>query len=736
MKILMIGEGMDIGGCETHIYELTRGLINEGHEVVLLSAKGRFATSLEEQGVRVEYAPTNKRTPFALIRSAFRIRRLLREHFDVVHTHTRGMSTLLHFLSRVAHTMTVHLDFSVGRWSRKLCRFGDSTLAVSEDIRDYLIREYGKKKEEIFLTYNGVDIAHFQSAKRGRHIVHLSRLDTDRSLCASLLCEIAPIILKEDEEREIHIFGDGNDMPRIQKMAQRANDLLGRMGVILHGKTEDIRAALSLGDIFVGVSRALLEAMASGRACIVCGNDGYGGILREDTIENLRQTNFCARGCEGASAKKLAVDLLYLIRHEEQRGVCASFCYDIANRFYQREGMVKDALHAYREAIQKTMKKTLLVGYFGKGNFGDEVALDRLLSLFHASKVYVSCKKKPDKRTVLQNVVFVSRLLGTVRALRRVRTVIFGGGTLFQNKTSNRSLLYYCLIARLAFLSGCNVIMLGGGVDTVEGDFAKYLTRHALNAFHILALRTEGDFRTVQKLEVKARCLFLPDLIFLEKERIRKKERRCALVVKNGVDENSVISLCQRCFSLGYDVTLALLFQGEDEGVCQRIRSQTGADLFSSEDIGEMLRFFAKCDFIISMRLHGGVSALLSHTLCFLYSGGEKQRKLILDVEKRAFSLGEKSPLLPFSSFDEITIEKILWAKKEAVGKTYGFEKINRFYRDKVLEGIMLLRERALPVQAFPSEPSSYLREQRHPQEPLLPWTSHERPQEPHAGVR
>ena len=204
MKILMIGEGMELGGCETHIYELTRGLVRQGHEVVLLSEGGRYARALKNEGIRTIDAPTGRRSPVALIRSIRAIRRVLREHFDVVHTHTRGMSTLVHYLTRLAHTVTVHLDFPTNFLTRRICHFGDSTLSVSEDIRTYLTREYGKKKEEVALTYNGIDTKHLKSTPKGRHIVHLSRLDRDRSLCALLLCEIAPAVLREHPESFCH----------------------------------------------------------------------------------------------------------------------------------------------------------------------------------------------------------------------------------------------------------------------------------------------------------------------------------------------------------------------------------------------------------------------------------------------------------------------------------------------------------------------------------------------------
>ena len=721
LKILMVTDGMDIGGCETHIYELSRTLVRWGHEVALLCSGGRFADMLSKEGVRILYAPTNKRDPISLLVCAWRLRRILREHFDVVHTHTRGMSTLVHFLCKTPHTVTVHLDFPIRGFERRLCHFGDSTLAVSEDICEYLTREYRKKREDILLTYNGIDTEHFAQMPMGGDIVHLSRLDRDRSLCACLLCEVAPLILK-DNQRRIHIFGDGDDALRVRKMAKRANALLGREGVVLHGKTEDIKSALALGDIFVGVSRALLEGMACGRACVVCGNEGYGGILGDENVSSLRKSNFCARGFEMASAKKLSVDLLYLFRHEEVRARCGAFCREVAETHYRVAGMAEDALLAYRRAIEEGYRSVLLIGYFGEGNFGDEVAKEHLLSLFSGRDIYLSSKKEYQKR---EGVVTVSRYFGVLRAMRKVRTIVFGGGTLFQNSTSNRSLLYYTLLAKLGAFLGRRVVMLGGGVDTVRGRFGKQLCRSALRAFDVLTLRTEGDANTVRSLGIYEKCAFLPDLMFFTHARERKKTRRCVLVLKGESAEEEAIHLYRRLTSVGYRVTLGVLFVKEDLSSCKRISDKTGADLCIIREEKEALRLFGKCDFVISMRLHGAISALLSHTIACLYSGSEKNRKLIHEVAKRAIALGTKTPLYAFSSLDEFTISKILFYKKEAVGNSYGFGKLISFYREKLTKGFMLLQQGLLQEQ--PWEPSSCLREQRHPQEPLLPWTFRER---------
>lgn len=85
-----------------------------------------------------------------------------------------------------------------------LSNWGQRTLAVSEDIRDYLIQEYGVPAGHITLTINGIDTEKFSPGVSGEAvreefclgddpvIGHVSRLDQASSLAARQLIELAP----------------------------------------------------------------------------------------------------------------------------------------------------------------------------------------------------------------------------------------------------------------------------------------------------------------------------------------------------------------------------------------------------------------------------------------------------------------------------------------------------------------------------------------------------------------
>ena len=58
MKILMATMGLDIGGAETHIVELSKELQKRGHQVVVVSNGGVYVPEITAAGIRHYNAPS------------------------------------------------------------------------------------------------------------------------------------------------------------------------------------------------------------------------------------------------------------------------------------------------------------------------------------------------------------------------------------------------------------------------------------------------------------------------------------------------------------------------------------------------------------------------------------------------------------------------------------------------------------------------------------------------------
>ena len=90
MKILMATMGLDIGGAETHIVELSKELKHRGHEIAVVSNGGVYVPEITAAGIRHYEAPLHRRTLSDMRRSLAVLREVIRtEKPDVVHAHAR-----------------------------------------------------------------------------------------------------------------------------------------------------------------------------------------------------------------------------------------------------------------------------------------------------------------------------------------------------------------------------------------------------------------------------------------------------------------------------------------------------------------------------------------------------------------------------------------------------------------------------------------------------------------------
>ena len=160
-KILMVTMQMGIGGAETHILELSRALTMRGYCVHVVSRGGSFVEELEASGIKHFSLPLNTRRPSDILKSIRGLKKLIKaEKYDIVHAHARIPAAICAYLSKkmgFRFVTTAHWVFKVTPLYRLLSDWGQKSLAVSEDIKQYLIDEYGVFPDNIRVTVNALD---------------------------------------------------------------------------------------------------------------------------------------------------------------------------------------------------------------------------------------------------------------------------------------------------------------------------------------------------------------------------------------------------------------------------------------------------------------------------------------------------------------------------------------------------------------------------------------------------
>ncbi|MBR0443003.1 MAG: glycosyltransferase [Clostridia bacterium] len=707
MKILLLIDALDIGGAETHVITLAKGLNESGHEVSVLSSGGDLEEKLAECGVRVLRfcaSVTGAAFGLALIRHVAFLRRLQKQHgFDILHAHTRRTAVMLRALrlcerlfglrlpprlrapclpyrrrarrrlALPALIVTAHAKFAP-RY-RRLSFWGDATVAVSADLKQHVSGAFGVPNERIRVVVNGIDQTVFypippcaESGEGVLSVLFASRLDKDCALAAKALIEIAPRLAHEARKRDkglrITILGGGEEYNDIAMRAERINRQResGEQLIHVRGATADPADFFRDADVFVGVSRAALEALFCGCAVVLAGDEGFGGLLTPHNFDALAEQNFCCRGQGQLSGERLEQALFRQILRvvdmgaEQKRQLLQEICARAQGR-YSAASMCEQTARLYEKTLVNKRKLQLLIGgYAGCENLGDDAILRALVRRWqrqvapqslvcpHAAPIAAGATLALTALTggrARFGIPCVSRthLLDLLRAMRGADTFVLGGGALLQNCSSHgaRSLAYYLALLCLSRLCGCPFTLVANGIGPLKGWLPRALTIRILRKARGISAR-DGASRSAligmgmppDRIEVEPD----PVLSICADEDAAKRllsvrgiPARYVCIVARPTDACTLSELTEAVRRLWKDRGAYPLFfafdQRKDAPVCREMMRACGAGrLLPCEREQTVAGVFALSVGVVSLRLHGLILAKAADApaLCVPYS--------------------------------------------------------------------------------------------------------------------
>ena len=555
MKILMATMKLDIGGAETHIVELSKELVRQGHEVLVASNGGVYVQELTEAGIRHFDVPMHRRDVGCILRSRRLMKQLIRrEKPDVVHAHARIPAFICGSLRRrwrFPFVATAHWVFESGGMLRYLTNWGQRTIAVSEDIKNYLLREYQVPEGQISVTINGIDTDKFsptvqaaavrEAWELGGHpvISYVSRMDEDRALVAKQLVALAPQLAAAIPDLRLLIAGGGNVFDEVKAEADRVNERMGYPCVVMTGAVTNINEIVAAGSLFVGVSRAVLEAMAAGKPVIVAGNEGYQGLLTPEGLDEAMAGNFCCRGMAQSEPERLLTDILAAwALPEAEKLRLGQFGRQVIFDHYSVRRMAQDALTAYHKA-GKRKYNVLLSGYYGFSNAGDDAILQSIHEgiLSTSDEVDITVLSNNPASTTAQYGLHALprfRFWTVLCALWRCDALVSGGGSLLQDRTSTRSILYYLSVMRGAQLLGKPVMLYANGIGPVQKPANRRRVKRVVERAAVVTLRDANSARELESMGVRHPALHVTaDPVFnltpVNRERAWELLRSCGI---------------------------------------------------------------------------------------------------------------------------------------------------------------------------------------------------------------
>ena len=286
------------------------------------------------------------------------------------------------------------------------------------------------------------------------------------------------------------------------------------------------------------------------------------------------------------------------------------------------------------------MYKILISGYYGFNNIGDESILravvDNLMEKLEDIEITV-LSQNPESTAQKYGVRSVNRksVKDILKAVKGCDLLISGGGSLLQDVTSKKSILYYLMIMWLAMILRKKVFIYSQGIGPILSNINRGLTAGTLKRASGIVVRDEASKELLVEIGVPCKHIHVTaDPVLRVKKadltigrEILKKEgfsqEGKGPVVGFAIRERKVKSnfVDEICLSLQrlieeYDASIVLIpfHFSEDMAVIEEIQARMGQRVFSIKHkylTDEMLSIIGNMDYLVGVRLHALIHAAI-----------------------------------------------------------------------------------------------------------------------------
>ena len=371
MKVLHHISGGDTGGAKTHIYTLLKGL-EAYHDVSMVCfCPGPFLDGALALGIDARLVEQKNRFDMGTLKKV--VRMIEEEGFDLVHCHgARANFNALYLRKRVDVPMvtTLHSDYlldfkdnfikdkvftALNQYALK--RF-NNYIAITERFKAMLV-ERGFPEEDIFVTYNGIDmkksepavdkeafLARYGLGKYSDRMLFViaARLDLVKDH-KSLLKAVA---LNKEALSRTHVLIAGRGPEREKLMAYVEEEGLEDLVSFL-GQVSDPFSLYGAGDVnmLTSVSESFPYALLEGaKAKIPFIATDVGGISE---MAGPFGMVFQPKDAEGLGEK-----MVYALNHPDEMKKRGEGLYDYVNEHFSQEAMAKSHVEIYEKILQRS----------------------------------------------------------------------------------------------------------------------------------------------------------------------------------------------------------------------------------------------------------------------------------------------------------------------------------------------------------------------------------------------
>ena len=280
----------------------------------------------------------------------------------------------------------------------------------------------------------------------------------------------------------------------------------------------------------------------------------------------------------------------------------------------------------------------VISGYYGFHNAGDEAMLLAILQAlrktFNAPSITVISGNPSDTaRTFGVKAVPRFGILPILSSLFRTDLLISGGGSLLQDVTSWKSMIYYLTIIIVGVLFRKQVFLYSQGIGPVRYRIIRIILKHVLNHVDAITVRDSESKGFLQRLGVHrtiyttADAVLSLDPVSLEKGKeilarnhVDPSKKRVGIAIRSWADTSRWMKLLRiyiERLTREKDCSVVLIpmqFPEDKRAAEAEIEESDRVHVLKeSYSIEELISLMGNMDVVVGMRLHAMIFSALMH---------------------------------------------------------------------------------------------------------------------------
>lgn len=663
MKILHMISGGDSGGAKTHVFALLDALKNYAQVKIICLTPGVFYQEILKKDIDTVLIEQKNRADLSIVSKIVDI--IEKEKFNVLHIHGARANFVASLLKRkinIPVITTVHsdykLDFTDGFYKKYIftglnqiaLRDADYYIGVSNNFRNMLINR-GFKPNKVYTVYNGMDFSKEHSFITKQEFLEKNNIPYEEETTYvgiigrfdhvkghKIFIEGAKYALSKNKNLRFLLAGEG---PLLDELKKQAEDLkiadrvhfLGFInGIYNFINAIDINTLTSLSESFPYV---LLEGAKMKKPTV---SSDVGGI--SDLIEN-GVTGFLF---ENENSKEFGEKIALLSSDTTMQKKLGENLYNKATVQFSNDNLARTHMEIYENILSDYYddKKydVVMSGYYGFNNSGDDALLTAIINNLRAYKEDIrilTLSKNPKQTQKMFKVDAINRFnpFKIVKALKKSKLFLNGGGTLIHDATSSHSLYYYLYLMNLAKKLGLKLVVYANGIGPFKPKNEKISARITKKA-DLITLRDELSEKELRRIGVDNKNVFVTadpaitlnccsdeEISNLMREHgIEKDGKYMAVSVRswNKCDklfEAKLAGICDYVYEKYNIKTIFITMRpSEDLVISQNILNKMahkGYIIETEQSAEKLMGIISKCELVIGMRLH---SLIYATTMC------------------------------------------------------------------------------------------------------------------------